>query len=95
MNKYQRRQIGIKKARKVLRVLRAYNPRHRDFYRDGGEYEHRLIKTRVPCSCPMCGNPRRHFKKLTRQEEIITTSDNAVTYWYVWSVPEAGGRGTL
>ena len=22
-----------------------------------------------PCSCPMCGNPRRHFHKVTMQEK--------------------------
>lgn len=25
-------------------------------------------KTKVPCSCDMCGNPRRRFGKLTVQE---------------------------
>ena len=24
---------------------------------------------RTPCSCPMCGNPRRHFGQATRQEQ--------------------------
>lgn len=67
MNKYQRRQIGIKKARRVLRVLRSVH--HSEFYANGGEYEKRLIKTRVPCSCPMCGNPRRHFGQKTLQEK--------------------------
>jgi hypothetical protein len=28
----------------------------------------RLAHTRTICSCPMCGNPRRHFKIKTRQE---------------------------
>ncbi len=23
-----------------------------------------------PCSCPMCGNPRRHFHEKTRQEIV-------------------------
>ena len=22
------------------------------------------------CSCPMCGNPRKHFNRITRQEKI-------------------------
>ena len=25
-------------------------------------------KQRKPCSCAMCGNPRRHFGEVTRQE---------------------------
>ena len=28
----------------------------------------RYRKTRVPCSCEMCGNPRRHFNLRTVQE---------------------------
>jgi hypothetical protein len=27
--------------------------------------------THKPCSCSMCGNPRRHFKKPTRKEIIF------------------------
>lgn len=27
-----------------------------------------LISARAPCSCPMCGNPRRHFGRPTVQE---------------------------
>lgn len=29
-----------------------------------------LATTPKPCSCEMCGNPRRHFGKVTRQEII-------------------------
>lgn len=28
-----------------------------------------LIDTPTPCSCTMCGNPRRHFKAVTRKEK--------------------------
>lgn len=46
----------------------------------------RLAHTRTPCSCAMCGNPRKHFKKVTLQEMIkdedfheqITEEDS---YW--------------
>ncbi|MBP8252150.1 MAG: hypothetical protein KAX40_07270 [Herpetosiphon sp.] len=51
MNKYQRRQEAIKKARRLLRILRAQSPRQREFYANHGIYERRLLKTRVPCSC--------------------------------------------
>jgi len=37
----------------------------------GSEYEKKLRRTRVPCSCAMCGNPRRHFKG----EEKLTIAD--------------------
>lgn len=28
------------------------------------------------CSCPMCGNPRKHFNQKTRQEERFEISDS-------------------
>lgn len=28
----------------------------------------KVVDTPCPCSCWMCGNPRRHFKKRTRRE---------------------------
>lgn len=39
----------------------------------GGNYEGReskLIDTPTPCSCPMCGNPRRWWNELTKQEKL-------------------------
>lgn len=29
-----------------------------------------LLNTPKPCSCWMCGNPRKYFKEITRQEKI-------------------------
>ena len=52
--------------RKALAVLRAQGERPRDMPR----YFQRLLATRKPCSCWMCGNPRRHFGTKTRQERI-------------------------
>ena len=71
MNKLQRRQEGIKRARRVLRVWRGswgIRPDAREYLKDGGDCEHHLIHTRVPCSCMMCGNPRRNFGERTLQE---------------------------
>lgn len=34
------------------------------------EHVCRYINTRVPCSCWMCGNPRRSFHERTRQEHL-------------------------
>ena len=65
-NKYDRRLKGIQKARKVLAVLRPGS--NSDFYDVGGVYEKELIHTRVACSCPDCGNQRRHFGRRTVQE---------------------------
>ena len=33
-------------------------------------YSSELTRTRKPCSCMMCGNPRRTLKEITRQERI-------------------------
>lgn len=30
----------------------------------------RLINTPTPCSCDLCGNPRRHFGEISKQEKI-------------------------
>jgi len=32
-----------------------------------------------PCSCPMCGNPRKHFKQKTRQEIKAGYEQNQTT----------------
>lgn len=29
----------------------------------------KVVDTPCPCSCWMCGNPRRYFKEITRQEQ--------------------------
>lgn len=33
-------------------------------------FQKKWLKTPVPCSCTMCGNPRKFFKQKTRQERI-------------------------
>lgn len=70
MNKLERRQKGIQKARRVLRVWRAVNHWRiveDDYYANGGLCEQGLRKTRAPCSCYMCCNPRKNGER-TRQE---------------------------
>ena len=58
---YLNLQEGKRKARKVAKIFDAY---HRDDEHPyvGSRYEKTLVRTRVPCSCAMCGNPRRHAK---------------------------------
>lgn len=61
MNKLLRRQLGMKK---VERVIRVWKSRDKWVYRDNAEEvetqeRRRLLKTRKSCSCYMCGNPRR------------------------------------
>ena len=52
------RDVAERKAAKGLRA------------EDVPGYTHRLLQDRQPCSCWMCGNPRRHFGKKTLQERI-------------------------
>ena len=58
------RDVAERKRRKILRArgLKAWE--------DIPGYARILLKTRAPCSCVMCGNPRRHFGAKTRQERI-------------------------
>lgn len=34
------------------------------------EFVNRLVENTTPCSCPMCGNPRKHFNQKTLKEKI-------------------------
>lgn len=63
------RRKGKLKARRVLRVWRACTP-YPELYTDNSPLAQALLRTRVPCSCPGCGNPRRHFGEITRQEKL-------------------------
>jgi hypothetical protein len=80
---YLRRLEGQKKVRRLLRIYRAraasrIAPNWQEMYADGGELERQLLKNRVRCSGPCCGNQRRHFGQLTVQERRyapIATSD--------------------
>ena len=69
-NKLERRQKGIQKARKVLRVWReSWSHAEPGIYDDGGWQEQRNRKTRKRCSCYMCAN-RRELEGKTRQEHL-------------------------
>ncbi len=74
-NRLSRRIQGIKRARKVLRIWRA-GSYHTDesIYGEGGWLMHHLLNTRARCSCPFCGNPRRHFNQRTKQELLSDIS---------------------
>ncbi len=43
------------------------------------QHQRKIAETRTPCSCDMCGNPRRRWKDKTMQEkrfeEKIRTDD--------------------
>jgi len=67
-----RREKGLSKARKVLRAWRggSWYGLNGDFYDDDGKVAQRMLRTRVPCSGPCCGNPRKWYEERTRQELI-------------------------
>lgn len=33
------------------------------------------VNTPTPCSCPLCGNPRKYYGEKTRQEVIVPFSE--------------------
>jgi hypothetical protein len=80
LDKHQRRLEGLKRARKLLRIYRSINPNEKEFFEVGGIIEKHLIHTRVPCSCTMCGNPRKYFKEKTRQE-ILSDEELKISYY--------------
>lgn len=72
-NKYLRRLEGKKKVRKVVDIMKKRSchtsPETKEkIYGKGGSMEKYLFRNRAKCSCSMCGNPRKHFKKITLQE---------------------------
>jgi hypothetical protein len=66
----QRREKGITKAKKVLKIWDAYS--FQENYMEGFENKTRhmtMISTRKRCSCYMCGNPRKFWNEKTMQEK--------------------------
>jgi hypothetical protein len=60
-----RRAKQEKAKTKAKRVLKQWHHMHVE---DPETIGHMASTGCKPCSCPMCGNPRRHFKQLTVQE---------------------------
>ena len=82
MNKYHKRQLGLKKARRVIRIWRARDiAGEKEYYKPGGLGERHILNNRKPCSCYMCGNPRKHFGELTRQELMIMSESVLARDW--------------
>ena len=66
-----------KRARRVLRVWRACAlPFDVEHLVDDGPLEQAMRYTRVLCSGPCCGNPRRHFGERTVQERKFDEQAN-------------------
>jgi len=59
----ERERIKAKRLRRVPWIQLAVSTAH-----DSGRVIGRAIDTATPCSCEMCGNPRRYFGDRTVQE---------------------------
>ncbi len=65
-----------KEAERVFKKYEGFNPRNKKqpgkYYKWTEDEIQRVLgiyrKTKVPCSCYMCGNPRRHWGCLPMQE---------------------------
>jgi len=67
---YLNLQDGKRRARKLAKIYDIYAAEFGDKY-VGSDYEKKLRRTRVPCSCAMCGNKRHHAKG----EDKLTMAD--------------------
>lgn len=66
-------QEGRRKAKKVIATWECA----------GTKWEKILVRTRKPCSCPMCGNPRRYAKGeeklMCRDKRLMEQEKSEVT----------------
>lgn len=71
-NRLKNRKRSTKKARRYVDGLWSHTTEINE------ETKHLMAKkyseTRTPCSCHMCGNPRKHFNELTKQEILADIS---------------------
>lgn len=69
---YQRLKTARRKARKVYKYYHDLFPENylpNDSKEDRDRFLGVYRKTKVPCSCWACGNPRKHFNEKTVQEK--------------------------
>jgi len=68
---------ALRRHHKIRLNKKRINYYTRGFYeKNRVDVEHQTLKfvdTPKPCSCWMCGNPRKHWKEETRQELISKT----------------------
>jgi len=72
---FRRAKLNSKKKR----VLHYYNCPVKDAGWIG-----RAAQTPKPCSCVMCGNPRKHLGEVTRQEVAIKVYDDVLAEFEIW-----------
>jgi len=72
MNKLLRRQLGINRARRILKIWRAtWNEWHDEYLADGGRCEQLLRKTRTPFS----RNARKRYGITIQEHRAPLVSD--------------------
>lgn len=75
----------MKDMKRALRRHHAARLKHARGHHWGRDIRHepkllgKVIDTPTPCSCWMCGNPRRYLKELTRQERRAIDREKSST----------------
>lgn len=56
---------------RMLNKVKDFDMYQNDFWSEEEKLQHqrKMAETRKPCSCHMCGNPRKVFKEKTLQEK--------------------------
>jgi len=79
----RKRRVALAKAkRRAYEIVSGWIPApHRqqtkeEIVKERWEIAMRIYRNRKPCSNCCCGNPRRHFGKLTLQERRYLAEDN-------------------
>jgi hypothetical protein len=62
INKHERYKKGFLKAKKLIPIMKLYDDVDNRWFK-------MAIHTRVMCSKPCCGNPRKYFNESTWQEK--------------------------
>jgi transposase len=66
----ERRHFAKVAIARCIRTIKAIDPDEKNIDKD---FLNQMVSTHCkPCSCPVCGNPRRYFKKHTLKEVKAT-----------------------
>lgn len=91
-----RRQKNFRRFSCVARIVRFWDiddndPKMDIHFRD---FVGRLMSIRGICSEACCGNPRKFFKELTRQEHLADLNQQEMEkeFWFFWLNSDKGKR---
>lgn len=77
MDRSLRRYYAEKARRRARQILSLWQSRSNGRFDYDARQVGMMAHTPAPCSCPMCGNPRRHFRQRTRQEKVAVERELA------------------